>query len=173
MTHLPGGLIAEKYGGKHTLGIGILSTAVFTLLTPLAIRWGDYPALVGLRILMGLGEGTTYPAINVLLAQWTPPEERSRTGSFVYAGALIGTIYATTVSAIILKYSVVGWHLVFYVIGGSSALWFLVWLFACYNNPREHPFISIKVKTHRISIFLLDHSFLSGKRKAEILYLNF
>lgn len=141
VTHLPGGMIADKYGGKYTLGVGILLTAIFTLLTPLAVYWGDSDALIILRILMGLGEGTTYPAINVLLAQWTPPEERSRTGSFVYAGALIGTIYATTVSGLILD-SNRGWPTVFYVIGSTSVIWFFIWVVLCYNSPREHPFIS-------------------------------
>lgn len=140
ITHLPGGLIAEKYGGKHTLGIGILLTAIFTLLTPAAVKWGDYVALVALRIAMGFGEGITYPAINVLLAQWVPPEERSRIGSFVYAGAMIGTIFATTVSGLILKYY--SWPVVFYVIGVACILWYLIWLVTCYNSPREHPFIS-------------------------------
>lgn len=144
VTHLPGGWIAEKYGGKHTLGFGILLTAVFTLLTPAAIYIGDSTALIILRILMGIGEGTTYPAINVLLAKWTPPEERSRTASFVYAGALIGTVFATTVSGWILQYSDIGWPLVFYVMGTISVIWFFIWLPACYNSPKDHPFISEK-----------------------------
>lgn len=57
ITHLPGGYLAEKFGGKHTLGLGILSTAVFTLLTPWAIDIGGGYALLGVRILEGLGEG--------------------------------------------------------------------------------------------------------------------
>ena len=127
VTHIPGGMIAEKYGGKHTLGIGILITAILTILTPLQDEWGEFYALIALKICMGLGEGITYPAINVLLAQWTPPEERSRTGSFVYAGALVGTIFATSASGWILQYYVGEWPLVFYVIGGTSIVWLLIW----------------------------------------------
>ncbi|KAL7294278.1 hypothetical protein TKK_0012293 [Trichogramma kaykai] len=141
-THLPGGLIADRYGGKHTLGIGILLTALFTIATPLTVYYGDWLGLIILRVLMGLGEGTTYPAINVLLAKWAPPEERSRTASFVYAGALIGTIYATTVSGVILQYAVNGWPIVFYVMGATSIAWYVIWCFVCYNSPTEHPFIS-------------------------------
>jgi ACS family sodium-dependent inorganic phosphate cotransporter len=155
LTHLPGGIVAEKYGGKHTLGFGILLTSVFTVLTPIAVNWGDSIALIILRILMGLGEGTTYPAINVLLAQWTPPEERSRTASFVYAGALIGTIFATTVSGWILQYSQIGWPLVFYVMGTIGIIWFLIWLPACYNSPRDHPFISEKEVNYLIFSILI------------------
>lgn len=35
ITHIPGGILAEKFGGKWALSLGILSTAIFTLLTPL------------------------------------------------------------------------------------------------------------------------------------------
>ena len=40
ITHIPGGMLAEKFGGKYTLALGILSTAIFTLLTPLAVELG-------------------------------------------------------------------------------------------------------------------------------------
>ncbi|KAJ8681205.1 hypothetical protein QAD02_016992 [Eretmocerus hayati] len=157
ITHLPGGMMAEKFGGKYTLGFGILFTAVFTLLTPNAVEWGGAWALIVLRVLMGLGEGTTYPAVNVMLAQWTPPEERSKIGSFVYAGAPLGTVYAMTVSGLILQHSSIGWPAVFYFFGSVNVLWFLVWVVLCYNNPREHPFISeheVKYLNERLS----DHT---------------
>ena len=48
-------LIIYRYGGKKLFGFGILCTAVFTLLTPLAAKLG-VPALVITRILEGLGE---------------------------------------------------------------------------------------------------------------------
>lgn len=31
---------------------------------------GDYIGLIVLRVLMGLGEGTTFPALGVLIAAW-------------------------------------------------------------------------------------------------------
>ncbi|XP_023247460.1 sialin-like [Copidosoma floridanum] len=142
VTHLPGGMLAERYGGKYSLGLGILSTAIFTLLTPVSVDAGGAVALIVLRVLMGLGEGTTFPALNAMLAQWTPPEERSKIGSLVFAGAQLGTVFATTVSGLIMHHSSSGWRMVFYVFGGMGVLWFLVWVVLCYNNPREHPFIS-------------------------------
>lgn len=41
ITHLPGGMLAEKFGGKYTLAFGMLSTAIFTLLTPVCVEWGN------------------------------------------------------------------------------------------------------------------------------------
>lgn len=105
---------------------------------------------------MGLGEGVTYPAINVLLSQWIPPDEKSRISSFVYAGQLLGTIYANSVSGIILQHSD-DWSSVFYLIGGTSAIWYFLWLALCYNNPREHPFIS-KFERNYLNEQLSEHT---------------
>ena len=55
VTQLPGGCLALKFGGKNLFGLGILSTAVLTLLTPVAARTG-VAFLVALRILIGLCE---------------------------------------------------------------------------------------------------------------------
>lgn len=140
ITHLPGGLLSEKFGGKYSLGLGMLSTAIFTLLTPVVVEWGDSDGLIVLRILMGLGEGTTFPALNAMLAQWTPPEERSMIGSLVFAGAQIGTVLSNILSGLILDSNT--WPAVFYVFGGIGVLWFVIWVLICYNNPYEHPFIS-------------------------------
>lgn len=95
---------------------------------------------------MGLGEGTTFPALNAMLAQWTPPEERSKIGSLVFAGAQLGTVVTSSLSGLILHYSPIGWPAVFYLFGSIGVLWFIVWTLICYNNPYEHPFISEQEK---------------------------
>lgn len=93
---------------------------------------------------MGLGEGTTFPALNAMLAQWTPPEERSVIGSLVFAGAQLGTVFANAISGLILhSYD---WPAVFYVFGSIGVVWFIVFVLICYNNPDEHPFISDREK---------------------------
>lgn len=38
---------------------------------------------------MGLGEGTTFPALSALLASWIPLKERSKLGSFVFGGGQV------------------------------------------------------------------------------------
>lgn len=55
LTHIPGGLLAQKFGGKHTFGFGILWTTIFTLLTPIAAYQGAF-VLTILRFLEGIGE---------------------------------------------------------------------------------------------------------------------
>ena len=96
LTQVPGGRLAELFGGKWLFGIGknkshmvvllvcfnaiiigILVTAVFTLLTPLAAKHSLY-LLYAVRIIEGLGEGVTFPAMLAMLARWSAPQERSR-----------------------------------------------------------------------------------------------
>lgn len=55
LTHLPGGLLAERFGGKQTLGLGILCTSVLTVATPFAARAGPW-WLIAVRFIEGLGE---------------------------------------------------------------------------------------------------------------------
>jgi MFS family permease len=55
-------MLAEKFGGKYALGLGILSTAIFTLLTPLAATYGGSGWLIALRFLEGLGEVSVFCA---------------------------------------------------------------------------------------------------------------
>jgi ACS family sodium-dependent inorganic phosphate cotransporter len=55
LTHLPGGVLSQKFGGKHTMGLGILSTALFTLITPYVANMGPTELTV-LRFIEGLGE---------------------------------------------------------------------------------------------------------------------
>lgn len=55
-------------------------------------RLGGYIALIILRILMGIGEGTTFPALSVLLAVWVPARERSKLGSLVLGGGQVSDI---------------------------------------------------------------------------------
>ncbi|XP_023173368.1 putative inorganic phosphate cotransporter [Drosophila hydei] len=139
VTHVPGGLLAEKFGGKWTLGLGILSTAVFTMLTPVAIEHGGSDWLIVTRVLMGLGEGTTFPALSVLLAAWVPANERGKLGALVLGGGQVGTIMGNLLSGVFLD--TYEWPFVFYFFGGLGVIWFVIFIFLCFSDPSSHPFI--------------------------------
>lgn len=141
ITHMPGGMLAERFGGKWVLGLGILSTAVFTLLTPWVVTTGDWPWLLVLRVLEGLGEGTTYPALNCILSKWVPSSERAKLGTLVYAGGQIGTVVGNAASGLIIE-ATGTWTSVFYIFGGIGMLWFAAFALLCYSDPEVHPYIS-------------------------------
>ncbi|XP_046663298.1 putative inorganic phosphate cotransporter isoform X2 [Homalodisca vitripennis] len=147
LTHLPGGQLAEKFGGKQTLGLGILCTSVLTIATPFAARAGPWWLIVT-RFIEGLGEGTTFPALNVLLAQWVPPMERGKLGALVFAGNQIGTVVSSTLTGLMLQHFEGGWPLVFYFFGALGCLWYIIFCFTCYNDPASHPHISTEEREY-------------------------
>ena len=55
MTQLPGGWLAPRIGASKLYGLGILATAILTLLTPVIAHTGLAP-LVAIRILEGIFE---------------------------------------------------------------------------------------------------------------------
>lgn len=55
ITQLPGGILATKYGGKWTLGLGLFITAIFAILTPVLARTHVH-LLIMARVIQGLGE---------------------------------------------------------------------------------------------------------------------
>ena len=75
LTQIPGGWLALRYGGKRVLGVGILITSLSSMLSPLAARSSIFFFVVT-RILEGLGEGVTQPALYVLVEAWSPIQVR-------------------------------------------------------------------------------------------------
>ncbi|KAI2657840.1 Sialin [Labeo rohita] len=103
LTQIPGGYFARKYGAKWLFGIGILCTVIFTLLTPVAADLGA-GYLIAVRVLEGIGEGVSYPAMHAMWASWAPPLERSRLLTISYTGAQLGTVVALPLSGQICFY---------------------------------------------------------------------
>ncbi|GFT80241.1 hypothetical protein NPIL_220121 [Nephila pilipes] len=141
-TQLPGGILAEKFGAKWLYGGGVLVTAIFSLLTPLAADLGP-TAFIAIRVLEGLGEGVTFPAINAAISCWSPKVERSRISTIVYTGALLGNVVAMPISGWLCSSEFMGgWPSVFYLFGSLGCIWFLFWSILVYDTPSEHPGIS-------------------------------
>lgn len=62
--------MAELFGGKKIYGLGVLMTAVFTLLSPIAARI-NFPLFIAVRVLEGMGE-VSYFVLNGLSVILSP-----------------------------------------------------------------------------------------------------
>ncbi|CAH1796872.1 unnamed protein product [Owenia fusiformis] len=138
-TQLPGGYLACRFGGKWLLGGGVLSTAIFTLFTPLAAL-ASVDVLILVRVLMGLCEGMTFPAMIAIWRNWAPELERSKLTTITMSGSYIGTVLALPISSVLAK--TLGWQSVFYVSGTVAIVWFVLWAFIVSDSPAEHPSIT-------------------------------
>ncbi|XP_031618756.1 putative inorganic phosphate cotransporter isoform X2 [Contarinia nasturtii] len=145
-THIPGGVLSAKVGGKYTLLLGVVVATVFTLLTPIAVKNGGSTVLIIFRVIVGMGEGIIFPSCNTLLAAWTPLKERSITATVVYSGGMLGSIFGSSISGLLI--SNYGWTSVFYWFGGAAVIWCVIFYFICYNNPESHPFITKREKDY-------------------------
>ncbi|XP_048241386.1 sialin-like, partial [Haliotis rufescens] len=113
LTQLPGGFLATRYGGKYLFGGGIFVTAVLTILTPVFATWSVY-LLIAVRVIEGLFEGVTYPAIHAMWSKWAPPQEKTKLATFAFSGAYFGTVLAMPACGS-LAASSGGWQSIFYV----------------------------------------------------------
>lgn len=141
ITHLPGGVLAERYGGKQVCGLGLLLCGLLTLLSPVCARQ-SWQSLAFLRFLEGFTEGVMFPALNALIAHWSPLKERGRIGSVIFAGNQIGIVVSNVTTGLILKYSKGNWPIVFYFFGILCIIWYIFWHLLVYSTPKVHPFIS-------------------------------
>ena len=141
VTQIPGGFLSEKYGGKWFYGLGTLCTAVLTLLTPLAAKVG-VRCFVLCRILEGLGEGMTYPAMHSMMSKWVPLNERSKYVTLITIETQFGTIISMALSGPMSAHII--WQSTFYLFGALSCAWFLFWYLLVSNTPQTHPRITRK-----------------------------
>ncbi|MEP3050097.1 MAG: ACS family MFS transporter [Erythrobacter sp.] len=134
-----GGRLADRYGGKVILGFGVLLWSLFTILTPPGAALG-LAALITVRILMGMGEAVTFPAVFSLYARWIPMKERARSVAFSNSGIPLGTIFALLATPVIV--AKFGWEWVFYLFGAVGFIWCIVWHLRIASNPQDQPGIS-------------------------------
>ncbi|MDZ7671162.1 MAG: ACS family MFS transporter [Gammaproteobacteria bacterium] len=139
LLQVAGGRLADRFGGKIVLGVGVLVWSLFTVLTPPAAYIG-FTMLIIVRVLMGMGEAVTFPSIYTLYSRWVPLTERSRAVALANSGIPLGTVFALIVTPIIVQH--LGWEWAFYLFGAVGVLWFAIWHFSVTARPADHPGVS-------------------------------
>ena len=141
ITMTLGGYLADKYGGKRVLGYGLLIWSFFTIITPVFAYSGLW-FLILIRILMGLGEGITFPSWHAIYARWIPFEERTRAIAVTNSGISFGTVFGYLATAIIIaQYS---WEWVFYSFGILGIFWYFFWNRSVTSYPEDNKNLSDK-----------------------------
>jgi len=138
----PAGWLADRFGPRRMLTLGLALWGVFSALTA-AIPHNISNALLILaviRFLLGAGEAVMFPASNQFVARWIPSNERGAANGIIFAGVGLGSAATPTlITFIMLHY---GWRTSFLLsalIGfAAGAVWFL----AARDAPAEHPSVS-------------------------------
>jgi ACS family hexuronate transporter-like MFS transporter len=91
------------------------------------------------RFLLGLGEAGNFPAAIKTVAEWFPKKERALATGIFNAGSNVGAILAPL--AVPWLYLSYGWQWAFIATGGVGLVWLVFW-FAFYRVPSQHPKLS-------------------------------
>jgi len=139
LTQVPGGALAGRFGGKHILAGGVLLWSLFTALTPPAAFSGFF-ILIGARVLMGMGEGVTFPSIYALFSRWVPASRRSRAVGLVFSAIPLGTVFAQLTTPLLV--TSFGWPWAFYAFAAFGLVWWAAWQPLTTSRPELHPRVS-------------------------------
>jgi len=132
-----GGWVSDRFGAKRTLVVCGLIWAGATVLTGLA---SGFISLIIARVLLGLGEGATFPAATAAMSRWVPKEKRGFAQGITHAFARLGNALAP--AAMIAVMATYGWRESFYVCAGISFVWVAIWMMVFTELPKDHPRIS-------------------------------
>ena len=132
-----GGWVGDRFGARKTLFWCGMVWALATMLT------GFVNGLVTLflvRVLVGIGEGATFPTATRAMQNWTSSAKRGFAQGITHAFARLGN--AITPPLIALLMAAFTWRGAFVVLGAVSLVWVLVWVLYFRNHPSEHPHIT-------------------------------
>lgn len=104
---------AERWGAKRSVIAAIVAFSLVTILSaPLGSAFG---ALIGLRLLLGLGEGVHIPMLSAITSRWFSPGKRSRANAIWGSGILLATAIAPLIIVPLIQRW--GWRPTFAVLG--------------------------------------------------------
>ena len=129
-----GGHLGDRFGAGRTLTVCGLLWAIATLLTGLV---GGLVSLLLVRLLLGVGEGATFPTANRALQSWVAEDRRGWAQGVTHAFARAGS--AVTPPLVVGLMAAAGWRGGFVLLGLASALWVAVWALYFRDEPSTHP----------------------------------
>lgn len=96
LCQVPSGWASDRFGPRRMLTAYILVWSLATALTGMVAGFG---ALLGMRLLCGMGEAGAYPASGAIVREWVPLVWRARASSVIVVGGRLGGALAPFITA--------------------------------------------------------------------------
>jgi MFS family permease len=132
-----GGWLGDRFGPRQTLFWSGMIWAVATILTGLV---NGFFSLFVVRVMLGFGEGATFPTATRAMQNWIAPSERGFAQGLTHSFARLGN--AATPPLIAYLMLLFGWRGSFVLLGVGSLVWVFIWVFYFRNDPKDHPNIT-------------------------------
>lgn len=131
-AQLPIGALLDRVGPKRALGLGL---ALWSAAQAAGGLMGSLGPFVGVRALLGLGEGPMFPAAAAVVRDWFRMDERtSATGVWNSAPAVAQALAPPVLT---LLMTLIGWRWMFVALGLAGLLLAAVWMFAYRDRRRR------------------------------------
>src|SRR5882762_8842500 len=134
LFQLIGGYFGDRFGARRTLGISGLIVCVATAATGLV---GGLASLFAARLMLGIGEGATFPTATRAMSVWTPERNWGFAQGITHSFARLGN--ALTPPLIAMLVQLVSWRGSFVVLALLSLVWVLVWWLSFRDVPATPP----------------------------------
>src|SRR5260221_6079296 len=132
-----GGWIGDRAGARRTLFLCGVIWASATMLTGLV---ATATTMFLVRVLLGVGEGATFPVATRAMQNWTPGGRRGFAQGITHAFARFGN--AATPPLVAWLIGVVTWRGSFVALGAASLVWGAAWVWYFRDDPARHPSIT-------------------------------
>ncbi len=116
------GWLVERYGGGRVLLAGFLVWSFATIITGFS---SGLFQLFACRLLLGVGESVTFPAMSKLLAENVGESLRGVANGIAQAGLSFGPAFGVFFGGLVT--AAFGWRYFFIGFGATSLLWALLW----------------------------------------------
>ena len=119
------GWLCDRFCVYRMFAAGIAVWALATMLTGFV---SGIALLIGLRLLLGLGESIAFPGSSKIFAAQVPAQHRGSANALVAAAIAFGPAVGTLAGGVILDAA--GWRPIFWIFGAVTLLWLAPWRMA-------------------------------------------
>lgn len=163
LCQLPMGVLLDRLGVRR---VGRISTLLWSIASFAAAVASTVTALFSARLLLGIGEASTFPANAKAVGYWFPHEERGFATAIFDAAAKFSSAVGVPVLGVLLIKA--GWRWSF-AITGIVSLAYCAFFWRLYKDPSDDPRLTRAERTH-IAGKLLPHQ-SEVKENASLRYL--
>ena len=132
-----GGWVSDRFGARKALTVCAIIWGGATLLTGLA---GSFLTIVAARVVLGFGEGATFPTATRAMSDWFAADKRGFSQGVTHSSARLGN--ALTPPLVAWLITLVTWRGSFIILGIISIAWAVLWGLYFRDDPRSHKSIT-------------------------------
>jgi MFS transporter, ACS family, D-galactonate transporter len=120
---IPVGWLVDRFNVNVILALGFLTWSLSTAASSFASGFG---VMLGMRLLLGVGESVMFPASSKICSQYLPERHRGLANALIIAAIRWGTAVGTFGGGLLMAHW--GWRRTFLLIGLAGLLWIPGWM---------------------------------------------